>query len=149
MAMDKWLEQFARSMGADFICQLPFDPAGPDGAARLAQFYKQRMAELRRQDAAAQSAAQGAPSLKLSLSEAAVRGLAELARLTSPAGQEGDPVQLATVLLEQMGPVLLDEIKRTQAGPPSGADREILAEEVGLKVMQFLRSRVRSSRQAG
>jgi hypothetical protein len=146
--VEKWLEELTKQLQPDFVCELPFDPAGPDGADRLVAHYQERMAEVRRQEAVTPQGAAPVPHLKLSLTEPTVQALADLASLGGPS--EGDrPAATAEALLEEIGGLVREVLSRHQQGKANGPDPVKLADEVGQKIADSLRGKAVSGRQAG
>ena len=90
--MDERIRALAESLGADYVAELPNVGHGAFGAAHYAAFYRQRMAELRKQQT------DGA-SLRLPIKQYFQDALEQLAQTISEPGKPVTREDVALLLL--------------------------------------------------
>lgn len=116
--MDDWTREFAKSLGADIVAELPDVGHGALGAAHYAEFYRRRMAEIRNQDAACQF-------LQVPLRKTLRDALDHLAQTISEPGKLVTREDVALLLLCEAVERMLDDWLRSRPPNDQSAQDEV------------------------
>ena len=140
--MDERIRALAESIGADYVAQLPKVGHGAFGAAHYAAFYRQRMAEIRKQQEPEQS-------LRLPIKKPVLDALDQLAQTISEPGKPVTREDLALLLLFESAERMLDRWRQSHDKSDNVAQDEfqrrkeqienaklVLCEAIGLNANQ-------------